>query len=1139
MMTLQTLSPLYLLTLCAGAANIVSDPFTDGSRSNATGGDAAGLVYFLGQSTGALAVADDPGIGAGNALKFTPASSGQKFVANFPPITLLNGGETLQVTFDLRYDAAPTSQSGGLRMGIFDTKQTQTTSDGGGNRTDDEGYVIMTNPASAATATTVAAEASGNDILGGASPSFPANFGSAGTSLNWGVTKHRVTLTLARQASGDLLVSAQLDSGTVASGTVPAAAVLTYRFDEFAIAHAPVAALTQPLWLDNLVITAPEDNYQLLRERWVVSVTGAGTYNTADSFYTSRINSVTNSANTQWNNMDKSPGRIFLWSDLTSTTDSGAIASAFSRLRSMAVAWRTPGSTLYQSAAMAADLAGALDWMYANRYNETKTKYDNWYDWEIGAPLNVVDIAIFMEGAIPASTMDDALNAVDHFTPWPYYTAGTTSGTFTGANLLDKIRIVAVRGSYARDPAKLLAARDALSNVLPYVTSGDGYYTDGSFIQHGRHPYTGSYGSVAIADLSLLLPWLRATAWECVDSQQTNVVRWIYDSYEPLLYKAAMADCLRGRAISRSSSTDRSIGHGILHSILRLVPWAPVADAARMKSLIKANAQADTVRNFSTAAPLALAAAARDLMNDAAVTPRPELVGYFAFPSMDRAMHLRPGFGYAISMSSSRIYNYESINSENLRGWFTGDGMTYLYNSDLNQFADNFWPTVNPFRLPGVTSPNIARADGLKQSSLSTKNWVGGAALDGIYGVIGMELDTQNSTLTGRKSWFLFDDEVVCLGAGITSTDASVPIETTVENRKLSTVGNEAFTVNGTAKPATLGWSESLSGVQWCHLAGTGGYYFPVAANLQALREARTGDWSAIGASAGSFTRNYLTLYFNHAAIPTNASYSHVLLPNFTSAQTAAYAASPEVQIVENTSAAQGVREIGLGLLAVNFWNTATKTVDYLTSNSKASVIARQTPTNLILCASDPTQANTGNLVLTLNKRAWSLVAADPGVTVNQLSPTIQVTIAMASRYGQSARAEFVTASPIEQWRYANFGATANTGTAADTFDANGDGEVNLLEFATNQNALAPALAATTAVKNAGGLDITYTRSIAAMNEGVTFTVEWSDTLSGNSWSSAGVSETVLSNNGIVQQVKATVPAGVTRRFARLRVVKF
>ena len=43
---------------------------------------------------------------------------------------------------------------------------------------------------------------------------------------------------------------------------------------------------------------------------------------------------------------------------------------------------------------------------------------------------------------------------------------------------------------------------------------------------------------------------------------------------------------------------------------------------------------------------------------------------------MDRVVAQRNGFGFGISMSSSRIANYESINSGNLHGWHQGDGMT-------------------------------------------------------------------------------------------------------------------------------------------------------------------------------------------------------------------------------------------------------------------------------------------------------------------------------------------------------------------------------------------------------------------------------------------------------------------------------
>ena len=56
----------------------------------------------------------------------------------------------------------------------------------------------------------------------------------------------------------------------------------------------------------------------------------------------------------------------------------------------------------------------------------------------------------------------------------------------------------------------------------------------------------------------------------------------------------------------------------------------------------------------------------------------------------------------------------------------------------------------------------------------------------------------------------------------------------------------------------------------------------------------------------------------------------------------------------------------------------------------------------------------------------------------------------------------------------------------------------------------------------------------------MTFTVEWSDTLAPNSWSNALVTENILTDNGTIQTVKATVPTGsaIALRYARLKVTQ-
>lgn len=131
-------------------------------------------------------------------------------------------------------------------------------------------------------------------------------------------------------------------------------------------------------------------------------------------------------------------------------------------------------------------------------------------------------------------------------------------------------------------------------------------------------------------------------------------------------------------------------------------------------------------------------------------------------------------------------------------------------------------------------------------------------------------------------------------------------------------------------------------------------------------------------------------------------------------------------------------------------------------------------------------------------------------------------------------------ATPVQAWRFAYFGTISNSGNAADNFDANGDGELNLLEYATAQDPGARTRALLTPVRTVGAFEITYTRSKTALTAGVTFDVEWSDTLAPGSWSTNGVTHSILSDNGSLQSVRAVISAGpsIPMRYARLRVTQ-
>ena len=129
------------------------------------------------------------------------------------------------------------------------------------------------------------------------------------------------------------------------------------------------------------------------------------------------------------------------------------------------------------------------------------------------------------------------------------------------------------------------------------------------------------------------------------------------------------------------------------------------------------------------------------------------------------------------------------------------------------------------------------------------------------------------------------------------------------------------------------------------------------------------------------------------------------------------------------------------------------------------------------------------------------------------------------------------SANVYTDWKLLKFGTVENTGTAADTADPDSDGLANLAEYALGLN---PGLSDSSpggVTLNGSVLEYRYSRSMSARNSGVVCFAEWSDTLAVNDWSTANVTETILSTSGDREEVKAAVPATGTKRFMRLKIL--
>jgi hypothetical protein len=141
----------------------------------------------------------------------------------------------------------------------------------------------------------------------------------------------------------------------------------------------------------------------------------------------------------------------------------------------------------------------------------------------------------------------------------------------------------------------------------------------------------------------------------------------------------------------------------------------------------------------------------------------------------------------------------------------------------------------------------------------------------------------------------------------------------------------------------------------------------------------------------------------------------------------------------------------------------------------------------------------------------------------------------------RSASASFSTLTRHENWRRAYFGQSGNAGNAANDADPDGDGISNLLEWAFGLVPTIPTKLPQTVAVEADVMNLHYIRNVSAVEEGIGYLVEWSDTLSAGSWSSLGVVQHMVAETGGVgvgsQQMVAILPRGTAgQRFVRLRV---
>lgn len=727
-----------------------------------------------------------------------------------------------------------------------------------------------------------------------------------------------------------------------------------------------------------------------------------------------KLAEIAQETSTTWASMNMSAGRTLLWDDLPLTgigVDPDATSNmglSFNRLFDLAMGHAVAGTALTGSAELSADIVSGLQLLSDAAYKPGMRAAGNWWFWEIGNPRKVVDILTLMHEQVPAPLRAALLSAARWFAPNPNWRGRGTSFAETGANRVDKAVACAMRGILDGNPSEIALSRDALSDTVgggknslfKQVSSGDGFYPDGSFIQHGKLPYAGTYGVVALAGVAELLNMLGGSEWEVVDPDRTILLDSVENTFAPFVWDGRIMDTIRGRAVSRQKAPDYVDGFALIGAVLLLAPSAGEPYTSRFLALAKGWLERCQGQSMVSdpSQRLARSLLALDVLNDPAVTASPSAVHTRMFADQERLVHHRPQWGSTVSTSSKRIGRYEWGNNENNNGWYQGDGMTYVYTrSDQAQFSSDFWPTVDPYRLPGTTVNLEQRPSGAGAGTGipgAFQAFAGGLAVAERWGVVGMDHLNHNKSLAAKKSWFFLDNILVCLGAGITGTGGSEVI-TTIENRAYAPGQAPDLRIDHAKRRLKAGQSQSATGS--IHIDGYAGFVFlkseGTAANATVSVVSRTGSWRAInsGADTGGtdvpVSRDYVTIDQSHGSNPEEASYAYMILPAADHSDTFKTQARPGVDILANNTEVQLLGVPGEALVLGNFFAAAT--VGEYRASGPCSVATHESAGQLSVSVADPSRTqSTIRLVMPSNGQDWrSLVSADEGVSVISTNP--------------------------------------------------------------------------------------------------------------------------------------------------------
>jgi len=772
-----------------------------------------------------------------------------------------------------------------------------------------------------------------------------------------------------------------------------------------------------------------DEDIRILQDRWVKTLIGDENNDLSNPYISAWVKNIEDKGKSAWSQLNSNADvkKYFSLFGTTSIKSSDDFSSQAGKIANMAKAWGTHGSALYHNEELLKEIKRSLELFYDYFYGQDeldgcgwmKTTQSNWYSWYKSTARSISDTLMILGDNV-------SLEDKRRYLVVPIALRKTMRTTNTVSASLS--RLVGFQVGLAAENRDILSEipKDFHTYLGPQ-TDKNGYNEDFGYIFHTHFAYASGYGVNQLVNITEYLNCFKGTNLELMSRYKNRIPDFIYNTYIPSARNGRLMIMFGGRNVGYKDDADS--GANLIESMLNAIGSYSDEDDYKLKAVVKSYINEDNISYVCSLLTVDNIQRLMDIMADDNVKPIDDYEDCRVYWSCDRVVQYRPGYSVGLALSSKRMANYESVNGDNLKGWFLSDGALYIYNDSENKQFDNIYFDGVAFeKYPGTTedtNPREKVAITLGRSYHPDPTFVGGVQVYNKYAVVAMDFEAFNnttigqqgsgahggsqpyreSTLTAHKSWFMFDNEVVCLGADVSANDG-YPVNTYVNNRLLyengEAFGMEDIVVDGAKLEKVNSYTKDYDSVNWMYVESEGGYYFPAGQKLTVNKVYVDKPYKE--GACGEIEASYLEMIVPHGTSPKQGSYAYVVLPNMSENQTKNYYLNPDIEVLANTPFVQAVREKKIGHTGYIFWKAGT--FDNITTDRQLVINVEETDTEYILHIADPTQL-LQNAKIRID-RNLQFVSADNHITVENAGNASEINIDFSEYKGHTLVVKFL-----------------------------------------------------------------------------------------------------------------------------------